>query len=56
MQTADINIALITACEEGNIEKVTVLLDLGANVNYQDEVKNLNNTCALTADVTTRTD
>ena len=38
MQTGDINDALIDACEAGCIEKVTVLLDLGADVNYQDEV------------------
>ena len=39
MQTGDINIALIDACWVGGIEKVTVLLDLGTDVNYQDEVK-----------------
>ena len=39
MQTGDINHALIEASEKGCIEKVTVLLDLGADVNYQDEVK-----------------
>ena len=38
MQTGDINNALIDACEAGCIEKVTVLLDLGADMNYQDEV------------------
>ena len=38
MQTGDINRALIKA-SEGCIEKVIVLLDLGADVNYQDEVK-----------------
>ena len=38
MQTGDIN-ALTDASVEGCIEKVTVLLDLGADVNYQDEVK-----------------
>ena len=36
MQTGDINDALIKASEEGCIEKVTVLLDLGADVNYKD--------------------
>ena len=49
MQTGDINRALIDACWAGCIEKVTVLLDLGADVNYKDKV---NSTCALTADVT----
>ena len=39
MQTGDINIALIEAVKAGYVEKVTVLLDLGADVNYQDEVK-----------------
>ena len=39
MQTGDINDALIKASKEGCVEKVTVLLDLGADVNYQDEVK-----------------
>jgi ankyrin repeat protein len=34
MQTGDINNTLINACEEGCVEKVTVLLDLGADVNY----------------------
>ena len=38
MQTGDINRALIKASQEGCIEKVTVLLDLGVDVNYQDEV------------------
>ena len=40
LQTGDINRALIAACEIGCVEKVTVLLDLGADVNYQDEVNN----------------
>ena len=39
MQTGNINRALIKASEKGCIEKVTVLLDLGADANYQDEVK-----------------
>ena len=39
LQTGDINDALIKASKEGCIEEVTVLLDLGADVNYQDEVK-----------------
>jgi ankyrin repeat protein len=39
MQTGDINNALIVACQEGCIEMVTVLLDHGADVNYQDKVK-----------------
>ena len=40
IQTGDINDALIEAIiKEGCVEKVTVLLDLGADVNYQDEVK-----------------
>ena len=39
MQTGDINRTLINASKEGCIEKVTVLLDLGADVNYKDEVK-----------------
>ena len=38
MQTGDINDALIKASEKGCVEKVTVLLDLNADVNYQDEV------------------
>jgi hypothetical protein len=38
MQTGDINDALIGACYAGCVEKVTVLLDLGAGVNYQDRV------------------
>ena len=43
MQTGDINSALINACRVECIEKVTVLLDLGADVNYQNWVnKNLN--------------
>ena len=42
LQTSDINRALINACEKGCIEKVTVLLDLGADVNYQAEVKQQN--------------
>ena len=40
MQTGDINDALINACWEGCIEKVTVLLDLNADVNYKDKVNN----------------
>jgi ankyrin repeat protein len=39
MQTGDINADLIDACKAGCVEMVTVLLDLGADVNYQDEVK-----------------
>ena len=39
MQTGDINDTLIKASREGCIEEVTVLLDLGADVNYQDEVR-----------------
>ena len=39
MQTGDANCALIKASEKGCIEKVTVLLDLGTDVNYQAEVK-----------------
>ena len=39
LQTGDINRALIVACEIGGIEEVIVLLDLGADMNYQDEVK-----------------
>ena len=34
-----INRALIEACEDGHIETARVLLDQGAEVNYQDEVK-----------------
>jgi ankyrin repeat protein len=52
MQTGDINYALGDACRAGSVEMVTVLLDLGADVNYQDEVKqNLNSTCASTVHV-----
>jgi hypothetical protein len=54
MQTGDIKNALMNACGAGCVEMVTVLLDLGADVNYQDMVKinkKLNSTCALTADV-----
>ena len=40
MQTGDINATLIDACVKGCVEKVTVLLDLGADVNYKDEVLN----------------
>ena len=40
MQTGDINDTLIYASEKGYIEKVTVLLDIGADVNYKHEVKN----------------
>jgi hypothetical protein len=39
MQASDINNALIESCQDGCVEKVTVLLDHGADVNYQDEVK-----------------
>ena len=39
VQTGDINRALINACVKGDVEKVTVLLDFGADVNYKDEVK-----------------
>ena len=39
LQTGDINNALGDACAEGCVEMVTVLLDLGADVNYKDEVK-----------------
>jgi hypothetical protein len=39
MQTGDINHGLIGVCKAGCVEMVTVLLDLGADVNYQDEVK-----------------
>jgi hypothetical protein len=38
MQIGDINNTLIDACAKGCVEKVTVLLDLGADVNYQDKV------------------
>ena len=38
MQTGDINNALVNASEEGCVEMVAVLLDLGADVNYKDEV------------------
>ena len=31
--------ALMEACQYGHIERATVLLDHGADVNYQDEVK-----------------
>ena len=53
MQTEDINYTLIKASGKGCIEKVTVLLDLGVDVNYKGEVKyqNLNSTCALLAGV-----
>ena len=34
-----INRALIEACKDGHIEIARVLLDQGAEVNYQDEVK-----------------
>jgi hypothetical protein len=60
VQTGDVNAALIDACRAGCIEKVTVLLDGGADVNYQEEVKinkNFNSTCALlTADNIIHTD
>ena len=36
MQTGDINDTLIKASKKGCVEKVTVLLDLGADVNYKD--------------------
>ena len=39
MQAGDSNTGLIKACEEGHVERATVLLDYGANVNYQNEVK-----------------
>jgi hypothetical protein len=39
LQTGDISDALIGACRAGSVEMVTVLLDLGTDVNYQDEVK-----------------
>jgi ankyrin repeat protein len=41
MQTGHINNALINACAKGHIEMVTVLLDHGTDVNYQDEVKSI---------------
>ena len=45
MQGEDsINSALIETCKDGHIETARVLLDQGAEVNYQDEVKqHLNN-------------
>ena len=33
------NEALIEACQYGHIERATVLLDHGADVNCQDEIK-----------------
>jgi hypothetical protein len=39
MQTGDINDALIYACWAECVEKVTVLLDFGADVNYLHKVK-----------------
>ena len=38
MQTGDINATLIKACTEGYVEMVTVLLDHGADVNFQNVV------------------
>ena len=39
MQNEFGNTALITACEQGNIECATVLLKHRANVNYQRKVR-----------------
>ena len=44
MQTGDINNALIDVCKinaskKGYVEMITVLLDLGADMNCKDEVK-----------------
>ena len=39
MQNKFGNTALITACEQGNIECATVLLKHRANVNYQNKVR-----------------
>jgi hypothetical protein len=39
VQTGDINNALGDACEAGSVGMVIVLLDLGADVNYRNEVK-----------------
>ena len=40
MQDDDSSTALIEACKEGCVERTTVLLEHGANVNFQNEVKN----------------
>jgi len=34
---AQLNLELVKACEEGNVEKVKTLLENGANILYQDE-------------------
>ena len=39
IQGDDSNTALIQVCRDGRVETATVLLDHGANVNYQNEVK-----------------
>ena len=39
IQGDDSNYALIQACQHGCVETATVLLEHGAYVNYQDEVK-----------------
>jgi hypothetical protein len=39
LYSGDINNGLIGACEAGCVEMATVLLDLGADVNYLDMVK-----------------
>ena len=36
------NVALIMACQYGDIEGAMVLLDHGADINYQDEVYKTN--------------
>ena len=41
MQNDDHNTALIKACEEGHAETARMLLDHGANVNQQNEVRKL---------------
>jgi len=34
---AQLNLELVKACEEGNVEKVKTLLENGADILYQDE-------------------
>ena len=39
IQDGDSNTALIEACQLGDVERATVQLDHGANVNYQNKVR-----------------
>ena len=41
IQAGDINTDLIEACRLGEVERATVLLEYGADINFQNVVKNI---------------